>query len=98
MIGLHRVLLIFKLASSPRSFLVGSQVSTQNCFVLRENHAAVSAVFPTIAMSGIMKTVDLYDTSTGKAIRIAHAEGKKLDIIDRDAWQKFLDKAFVKKG
>lgn len=66
--------------------------------VLRENHAAVSAVFPTIAMSGLFQTVDLYDTSSGKAIRIAHAESKKLDVIDKTAWQKFLDKAFVKKG
>ena len=64
---------------------------------IRESHAAISAVFPTIAMSGVLDSVDLYDTNSGKAIRIAHAEGRKFTVDNAALWKRFIDKAFVKK-
>jgi hypothetical protein len=61
--------------------------------VLRANHAAVSAIFPTIVAEGGLASVSLYDTNSGKAILIASAIGPKLTIHDQDLYDNFLNKA-----
>jgi predicted ABC-type ATPase len=60
--------------------------------VLVETHKSVSAIFPKVIETGILDSMDLYDTSSGKAVHIATAVGKKLKILDSNAYKVFLDK------
>jgi predicted ABC-type ATPase len=61
--------------------------------VLRSNHKSVSMIFEDIVKAGIMDSISLYDTSSGKAIVIARAVKTKLEILDDKAYKRFLAKA-----
>ena len=61
--------------------------------ILRETHRSVSAIFPQIVEAGLMDSIKLYDNNGRPPVLIAKAEGKELTILDKDKYQKFLDKA-----
>lgn len=61
--------------------------------VLRSTHAAVSKIFPEIVNAGLFDNLELYDTSSGKAILIAKAAGKTLTVHDWPAYATFLNRA-----
>ena len=54
-------------------------------------HSKVSQIFPEIA--GDFDYVVLYDTNTSAARKIAEGGNGKLEILDKEAYQRFLDKA-----
>ncbi|NBW16990.1 MAG: hypothetical protein EBR82_54345 [Caulobacteraceae bacterium] len=61
---------------------------------IRGLHASVSQIWPEAVRRGLFDKSDLYDTSAdGKPVRIASAQGTRLTIHDRAAYQRFLDKA-----
>lgn len=61
--------------------------------VLRSNHQAISRIFPDIVKSGMMDQVQLFDTSFSPPKMIAIGAKGTLTIHDKDAYQRFLDKA-----
>jgi HK97 family phage portal protein len=61
---------------------------------IRETHARVSEIWPEAVARGLFDRSDLYDTTSGgKPVLIASARGTAIDIKDRAAYQRFLDKA-----
>jgi predicted ABC-type ATPase len=61
---------------------------------IRETHARVSEIWPEAVSRGLFDRSDLYDTTAGgKPILIASARGTRLEIKDKAAYQRFLDKA-----
>lgn len=62
--------------------------------VIRETHASVSAVFPQAVADGLFDDVSLWDTGTGgDPVLVATAKGKRLQVHDRQAYERFLAKA-----
>lgn len=61
---------------------------------IRETHARVSEIWPEAVKRGLFDRSDLYDTNSGgKPVLIARARGTSLDVLDKAAYQRFLDKA-----
>lgn len=56
-------------------------------------HARISRVFPDIVKANLYDKIDLYDTSSGRAELIATGNMHKFTIINKPAYQAFLDKA-----
>jgi predicted ABC-type ATPase len=59
---------------------------------LRQIHASVSKLVPLAIEEGLFDEFNLYDTSGGKAVRVASAEGSRLTVHDKDLWDAFLAK------
>jgi predicted ABC-type ATPase len=61
---------------------------------IRETHSRVSEIWPEAVSRGLFDRSDLYDTNSGgKPVLIARARGTSLEVLDKAAYQKFLDKA-----
>jgi HK97 family phage portal protein len=78
-------------AKNPKSDRYGRNVPVD---AIRETHARVSEIWPEAVSRGLFDRSDLYDTtSSGKPVLIARARGTAIDIQDKAAYQRFLDKA-----
>jgi HK97 family phage portal protein len=78
-------------AKNPKSDRYGRNVPVD---AIRETHARVSEIWPEAVSRGLFDRSDLYDTtSSGKPVLIARARGTAIDIKDKAAYQRFLDKA-----
>ena len=78
-------------ANNPKSDRYGRNVPVD---AIRETHARVSEIWPEAVARGLFDRSDLYDTTSGgKPVLIAVARGTSIEIKDRAAYQRFLDKA-----
>ena len=78
-------------AKNPKSDRYGRNVPVD---AIRETHARVSEIWPEAVARGLFDRSDLYDTTSGgKPVLIAKARGTSIEIKDRAAYQRFLDKA-----
>lgn len=59
---------------------------------IRDTHASISEAFPTMIDEGLYDELTLWDTNGDKPVKVVHARGRKVRVIDRDAWERFLAK------
>lgn len=59
---------------------------------IEETHAAVSRIFPRAVRDGLFDESYLWDTSTREGLQVMAGMGKKLNVLNQEAWRRFLAK------
>lgn len=75
--------------SNQRALKTGRMVPSD---FIRANHRAVSQVVPKAIQAGLFDEFTLWDTNEGESRAIARATGRKLEVLDANAWANFLTK------
>ncbi len=60
---------------------------------MREVHRSVSSVFDKAVRNGLFDEATLWDTNGAEMLKVAHAIGNKLQVLEEKAWRRFLWKA-----